>query len=294
MQIGFIGLGIMGSRMAANLQKAGYSLVVHNRTQAKAEALLGGGATWAQSPADVGRQVRTLFTMLGDPQAVEQTAQGADGFLTTLSPGSLWVDCSTVNPTFTRQMAAAAAQRGVRFLDAPVAGSKTPAAAGQLTFLVGGSAADLEEVRPYLDVMGQRIVPMGEQGMGASMKIVLNSLSGGAMAAFAEAMALGQALGLSQPALLNFLLGGPAVAGVVTGKRSRIETGHFDDPDFPLTWMRKDLQLASQTAYEHDVAMPLVNAAKEVYALAVRYGLGEADFSAIYRFLNVTQREFEA
>jgi 3-hydroxyisobutyrate dehydrogenase/glyoxylate/succinic semialdehyde reductase len=122
--------------------------------------------------------------------------------------------------------------------------------------------------------------------MGASLKIVLNSLFGGAMAAFAEAMALGQGLGLSQQVLLDFLLGGPAVAGIVTGKRDRIESGDFADADFPLYWMRKDLQLASQTAYEHDVAMPLVNAAKEVYALAVRYGLAEEDFSAIYRFLN--------
>ncbi len=98
-------------------------------------------------------------------------------------------------------------------------------------------------------------------------------IMGSRMAAFAEAMALGQALGLSQQVLLDFLLGGPAVAGIVTGKRDRIEAGDFGDPELPLYWMRKDLQLASQTVYEHDVAMPLVNAAKEVYAMALRYGL---------------------
>ncbi len=286
MKIGFIGLGIMGSRMAANLQKTGFELVVNNRTKEKAGALLAGGAAWADTPAAVAKQVDILFTMLGDPPAVAETALGRDGFLDQLRPGSLWVDCSTVNPSFSREMAAEAGRRQVRFLDAPVAGSKAPAAAGQLTFLVGGDAADVAEAKPYFDVMGQRVVHVGGQGMGTSLKIVFNSLLGGAMAAFSESMALGQALGLSQPVLLDFLLGSPAVPGIVTGKRARLEADAFGDADFPLQWMRKDLQLAAQTAYEQDVAMPMVNTAKEIYALAIRYGLGEEDFSAIYRFLN--------
>ena len=110
------------------------------------------------------------------------------------------------------------------------------------------------------------------------------------MAAFSESMALGQALGLSQPVLLDLLLGSPAVPGIVTGKRARLEADAFSDADFPLQWMRKDLQLAAQTAYEQDVAMPMVNTAKEIYALAIRYGLGDEDFSAIYRFLNKEHR----
>ena len=293
MTLGFIGLGIMGSRMAANLQKAGFELVVSNRTKEKAGALLAGGAVWADTPAAVAGQVDILFTMLGDPPAVAETAIGHDGFLDQLQPGSLWVDCSTVNPSFSRDMAGAAAQCQVRFLDAPVAGSKAPAAAGQLTFLVGGDAADVAEAKPYFDIMGQRVVHVGEHGMGTSLKIVFNSLLGGAMAAFSEFMALGQALGLPQSVLLDFLLGSPAVPGIVTGKRARLEADAFGDADFPLQWMRKDLQLAAHTAYEHDVAMPMVNTAKEIYALAIRYGLGDEDFSAIYRFLNARTQPSE-
>ena len=286
MTLGFVGLGIMGSRMAANLQKAGYDLVVHNRTEDKAGPLLAAGASWADTPAIVGHQVGTLFTMLGDPAAVEAMALGPDGFLDALAPGSLWVDCSTVNPSFSRQMAAAASQRPVRFIDAPVAGSKAPAAAGQLTFFVGGHPADVAEAKPYFDLMGQRLLHVGEHGMGTSLKIVFNAILAAGVAAFSEGLALGQSLGITQQTLLDVLLPSHVVPSVVAGKRGRIEADDFSDADFPLQWMRKDLQLASQTAYEQDVPMPVVSATKEIFALALQYGLGDQDFSAIYRFLN--------
>src|SRR5207237_10039338 len=123
MKIGFIGLGIMGSRMAANLQKHGHSLVVFNRTREKAEALVAEGGKWADSPAALALQVEVIFTMLAHPDAVEEAALGDDGFLRHPRPGQIWIDCSTVNPSFSRKMAAAATARGVRFLGGPVAGS---------------------------------------------------------------------------------------------------------------------------------------------------------------------------
>src|SRR5882757_11129962 len=124
MKIGFIGLGIMGSRMAANLQKAGCSLVVYNRTREKAETLVAGGAIWADSPAALAAQVEIVFTMLASPEAVREAALGKDGFLSHLASSRLWVDCSTVNPSFSKEMAAQAQARDVRFLDTPVTGSK--------------------------------------------------------------------------------------------------------------------------------------------------------------------------
>src|ERR1700690_3924068 len=124
MNIGFIGLGIMGSRMAANLQKCGHSLVIYNRTREKAEPLLSRGATWADSPATLATQVEIIFTMLAHPDAVEEVALGEEGFLPHLMPGRMWIDCSTVNPSFSRKMAAEAQARGIRFLGAPVTGSK--------------------------------------------------------------------------------------------------------------------------------------------------------------------------
>ena len=285
MKIGFIGLGIMGSRMAANLQASGYELIVHNRTASKADDLIAGGAVWADSPAAVAQQVDLLFTMLATPESVSKMALGPDGFLDHLPAGALWVDCSTVNPSFSRAMAEQAAARQVRLVDVPVAGTKAPAASGDLLFVAGGSGDDLEACRPYFDIMGRQTFHVGEQGMGVSMKMVLNMLLGVSMLAFAEAMALGQSMGLESEQLLETLIGSAVVAPFVAGKRPNIESGAYE-ADFPLRWMQKDLQLAATSAYENGVAMPMENAAKETYALAIRQGLGDMDFSAIYQFIN--------
>src|SRR5512135_1156470 len=139
MKIGFIGLGIMGSRMAANLLKKGHELVVFNRTKQKADQLIAAGAAWASSPAEAAKQVSVMITMLSKPDAVAEAAlMKKDAFLGNLPAGSLWIDCSTVNPSFSRLMAAEARQHNIRFLDAPVAGSKGPAEQAQLVFYVGG------------------------------------------------------------------------------------------------------------------------------------------------------------
>jgi 3-hydroxyisobutyrate dehydrogenase-like beta-hydroxyacid dehydrogenase len=285
MKIGFIGLGIMGSRMAANLQKCGHSVIIHNRTPQKAKPLLAIGAEWADSPADLAPNVEVLFTMLAHPDAVWEAALGENGFLAHLAPGRLWVDCSTVNPSFSRLMAAEAQARRIRFLGAPVTGSKEQAAAGKLVFWVGGESFDLEACLPLLECMGNRIVHAGGQGMGASLKMVMNQLLGTVMAAFAEGLALGQSLGLSHDVLFEALLNGPAAAPLLAAKRKRIESGNYEGPDFPLQWLQKDLHLASVSAYESGVAMPLTNVAKEVYRLAMRQGDGDKDFSAICGYL---------
>jgi 3-hydroxyisobutyrate dehydrogenase-like beta-hydroxyacid dehydrogenase len=290
MKIGFIGLGIMGSRMAANLQKHGCSLVVFNRTRAKAEPLLGACGTFSDSPAKVADQVDLLFTMLADPDAVEQAALGANGFLNYLRPNALWVDCSSVNPSFSKRMAAAAASQQIHFVDAPVTGSAAAAAEGTLVFWVGAEDADLETVRSLLLCMGNRIVHVGGHGMGTSMKMVVNLLLGNAMAAFAEGMALGEGLGISREVLFDSLLGMPAVAPFIAAKREKIETGNYE-AEFPLRWMQKDLHLASVSEYESDVAMPLTNAAKELYRLAMREGYATEDFSAIYDFLTTISQK---
>jgi 3-hydroxyisobutyrate dehydrogenase-like beta-hydroxyacid dehydrogenase len=150
MKIAFIGLGIMGSRMAGNLITAGYDLVVFNRTKDKAESLLTRGATWGSSPAETAKQAEILITMLATPEAVQQNALGHQGFLDHLQPRSIWVDCSTVNPSFSKKMASAAHQRKIRHIDAPVLGTKKPAQEGTLTFFVGGEQTDIEAIRPLL------------------------------------------------------------------------------------------------------------------------------------------------
>jgi len=265
------------------LQQQGYSLVVFNRTRAKAEPLLGPCGTFSDSPAKLAEQVNVLFTMLAHPDAVKQAALGANGFLDHLKPNAVWVDCSSVNPSFSKKMAVEAARREIHFVDAPVTGSAPAAAEAKLIFWVGTDPVDLERIRPLLLCMGNKIVHVGGHGMGTSMKMVINLLLGNAMAAFAEGMALGEGLGISREVLFDSLLGTPAVAPFLASKREKIESGNYE-AEFPLRWMQKDMQLAAASAYESGVAMPLTNTAKELYRLAMRGGHGTEDFSAIYEF----------
>lgn len=291
MKIGFLGLGIMGSRMAANLITAGHTLSVWNRSTDKAGPLQALGAQVAATPADAAAGKDVVITMLSNPEAVEETALGSDGFLDKMAARSLWMDSSTVNPTFTHRMALAAGQRKVRFVDAPVSGSKEAAEKGQLLFMVGASEDDLTELKPLLDIMGRGIVHVGPVGMGASLKMVNNMMVAEAYLAFIEGLLLAESVGIPQERFFE-IFGGPSaavVAPLVMGKRAKIETGDFE-ADFPLQWMQKDLHLAALTAYEHGLALPSANAAKEVFMLADRSGLGEEDFSAVIKFLSQKQQ----
>lgn len=283
MSIGFIGLGIMGSRMAANLLNEGVDLRVFNRSPEKTAPLADQGATVAASAADFAA-VDVLFTMLAHPEAITAVALGPDGFLNHLRPSTVWADCSTVTPSFSRRMAAEAHTRAVRFLDAPVAGSKLQAANAELVFFAGGAAGDVETCRPYFEKMGSKVVHVGEHGQGSALKVVVNTLLATAMATFAEAMALGQGLGLAPEMLLQVLVGGPVVPPFMRLKQEKIVQNKYE-ADFPLQWMRKDLQMAALAAYETAVPMPLAQSTKELYTQAMNAGLGELDFAAIYRFL---------
>ena len=280
MKVGFIGLGIMGSRMAANLLRHGHELVVFNRTASRAAPLVKLGAAGAATPAEAARGREIVFTMLADPRAVSAAAIGSQGFLEAMSPDSLWVDCSTVDPAFSRHMAREAAARGIRFLDAPVTGSLPVAEKGELTFLVGGDEKDLEQCRPLLSCMGRLVRHVGPNGMGTSLKLVINMLLADAMAAFSEALALGEALGFARGVLLETLLGGPVAAPFLAGKREKLAAGKFD-PEFPLRLMRKDLELVSATAEALGVRLPATQATRGLFARAEADGLAELDFSSV-------------
>ncbi len=284
MKIGFIGLGLMGIRMANNLIENGDELVVYNRTKNKAQPLIKKGAVFSDSPSEVGKQVDIIFTMLSDPPAIQNVAFGEFGFLNNLKQNSIWIDCSTVNPSFTKSTAAKVKKLNLRFIDAPVAGTIAPAEKGELTFFVGGDKKDVEIIRPLLELMGKKILHLGENGKGTSMKMVINLILGQAMIAFSEGLVLGESLGFSKDDLFNILIGGPVTAPFLAGKREKITKNNFD-PEFPLQWMYKDFQLAALTAYENSVALPMTNQTKELYALANRYGFSEKDFSSIYKFL---------
>ena len=284
MRIGFIGLGIMGRRMAGNLLEHGHELVVYNRTPEKADALTAAGAVRADSPAAAVGNVDVLVTMLATPAVIQTLALEEDGFLAAMPRGSRWLDCSTVPPGFVRWMAGLAGAQGVHLIDAPVAGTKGPAAAGELVFLAGGRKADIDFCRPLFEGMGQKVVHLGGVGQGAAMKMVFNLMLGSAMAAYAEALVLGEALGLSRETLSDVLTQAPVSAPFLKAKQALIDQDDFE-AHFPLRWMRKDLHLASQSAYEQGVATPALNAVKEIYALAEKAGLGHQDFAAVWKFL---------
>ncbi len=239
MKVGFVGLGIMGSRMAENLLKNGYKLIVYNRTKEKAEPLIKKGASPAGSPKDAGKNADIFFTMLADPDAVRETALGKDGFLLALKENSLWIDLSTVNPSFSIEMSKKAKEKKIRFLDAPVAGTAGPAERGELIIFVGGNEKDLNEAKPLLEKMGKKIIHMGKNGMGTSIKMVVNLMLGNAMVSFTEAMSLGKSLGLTEEVLFNSLLGGPVTPPFLTGKKEKIQNRNFD-AEFPLEHMQKD------------------------------------------------------
>ncbi len=285
MKIGFIGLGIMGSRMAENLLKNGYDLIVYNRTKEKAEPLVKKGASLAGSPKEIGKNCDIVITMLSNPVAVRETALGKEGFLLSLKENSLWIDISTVNPSFSIEMNDKARENGVRFLDAPVAGTVGPAEKGELIFFVGGDEKDLNEAKPLLEKMGKKIIHLGKNGMGTSMKMVVNLMLANSMVSFAEAMTLGESLGFSKDTLFNTLIGGPVTAPFLAGKKEKIRNEEYNT-EFPLEHMQKDLHLVDITAFENRISLPLSNISKEIYGLAVKKGFGEKDFSAVYEFLN--------
>ena len=274
----------MGSRMAANLARAGFELTVYNRTKDRAEPVLALGAKWAGSPAEAARSSDVVVTMLSTPEAVRGVALGEEGVLKAMTGGSLWMDCSTVNPSFSREMARHAQAAGVRFLDAPVGGTKGPAGQGTLIMMVGGDEEDVEWCRPIFDVVGQRTVHAGGHGMGSSLKMVVNLMLGTSMAVFAEGMLLGESLGLGRQMLLAAVPGSPVAAPFIELKKEMIESGDYD-AHFPLQWMHKDLHLAAVSAYEQGVALPTVNAAKELFQSAVQAGYGEKDFAALFQYV---------
>ncbi|MCE7995026.1 MAG: NAD(P)-dependent oxidoreductase [Roseivirga sp.] len=281
MKIGFIGLGIMGSRMAANLQKAGHDLVVYNRTASKAQELVSLGARSAESPAEAARGAEVVITMLSTPDVVKQLTEE---FLPVMPKGAIWIDISTVNPSFSREMGKLSAGYQIRFVDAPVAGSKVAAENAELLFLAGGKEEELTDMAPLFDIMGKKTLYLGEMGNGTNVKMLINLMLAQSMATFSEAIALGKGMGLAEGQLLNILTATPVVAPVMGLLKERLLDGNFD-VNFPLRWIHKDIMLALDTASELSVPMPSLGQTEALYKNAMDSGMGDLDFSAIYKAL---------
>lgn len=284
MKVTFIGLGIMGSRMAKNLLKNGVDITVFNRSKEPVEQLQTQGAKTASTAQDAVKDADIVFTMLSTPNVVRTVAFGEKGFIETMKENTLWVDCSTVNPSFSSEMNALAQAANIRFIDAPVAGTLPHAENAQLTFFVGGSENDVAEVKPFMEFMGQKVVHVGEVTKGASLKMLINAMLGQSMVIFSEALLLGEKMGLGKEFLLEMLPNSVVAAPFTKFKAGMIKNDSYDVM-FPLEWMQKDMELVTRTAYEHNQSLYLANLTKDLFMSAKNAGLGRLDFAAIHRFL---------
>ena len=284
MNISFIGLGLMGSRMASNILKGEHQITVYNRTRSAADELSKNGALVADSTVEAVSSSDIVFTMLSDPSVVEKVASGQNGFLQHMQKGALWADCSTVDPMFSRRMFEAASQHDVRFIDAPVAGTLPHAESAQLIFYVGGLAEDYQEVSPLLDLMGQKAMHMGPIGAGAAFKMLVNMMLAQSMLVFSEAVLLGRSMGIDEELMLEVLPKLPVIAPVTQFKTDMMRK-HEYPVQFPLELMQKDLHLASLCSYEYNQPLLMTNLAKEIYANAKKAGYGREDFGAVYEHM---------
>ncbi|WP_029215469.1 NAD(P)-dependent oxidoreductase [Kallotenue papyrolyticum] len=282
--VALLGLGLMGSGMAHNLLKAGYELTVYNRTRARAEPLAQAGAQVADTPRAAAQQAEVVISMVADDRASRAVWLGEDGALAGAPAGAILIESSTLSSAWVRELAHLAAERGCALLDAPVRGSRDQAAAGELNFLVGGDAALLERVRPVLEAMGRRIDYLGPTGSGAIMKLINNQLAGVQVAALAEALAVAERAGLDLRQVVTLLINGAPGSPIVKGKAAPIAARDYRT-NFALRWMHKDLSYALEEAVQHNIALPTVAAAREIYRLAIAQGHADQDFCAVAEVL---------
>src|ERR1700758_350372 len=253
--VGFIGLGLMGKPMAGNLLKAGFPLFIWNRTKDRADELVREGAKFGANPRETAAQVDVLITIVSDPPAVEGILWGADGALAGLRRGSTYIDSSTISPDLVRRAAAACAEKGVDYLDAPVTGGDWGAKKGELVFMIGGKPEVFERVKPIFEVMGKKFFLLGPNGAGQTVKLAMNLILALQVEAFAEALALVLRAGLAGEKLLEVLQSSMGRSGLVDIKAPMMLKGEYA-PSFPLRLMHKDLTLALDLGNQLGVALP--------------------------------------
>ena len=281
--IGLIGLGLMGAPMGMNLLKAGFPLVVWNRTRSKAEALVGAGAKLAPDPRGLAGLADVLITIVSDPPALEEVLFGATGALAAMRRGTTLIDSSTVSPDLARRLAAACAERGVDFLDAPVTGGTWGAKSGELVFMVGGKAEVLERVKPVLQAMGKKFPLLGPNGAGQTVKLGMNLLLALQVDAFAESLALVTGAGVPADKLMEVFQASMARSGVLDVKAPMMVKGEYP-ASFPLRLMHKDVRLALELARERGVDLPCGEAAYATYSAVLGLSKDDPDFSSVARF----------
>src|SRR5512134_1207070 len=284
-KVGFIGLGIMGEPMCRNVLAGGHDVVVYNRTPAKMAPLVEAGAKAALSLAELVRRSEVVITMVSDPAAVRDVVTARGGLLSALSPGMTYIDMTTVSPETSREIAILVRGTGASFLEAPVLGSRRPAAEGSLVILTGGDAEVSLRSEPLLRTMGRKVVHMGDTGMAAHMKLIINQIMGAVLCVFAEAALTGMEAGLPAGKILDVIDRSVVACPAIRAKGPDMLGERVFTPAFPLKHAHKDMRLAVEAGEATGVPTPVTKAACELFAAARDKGVGDRDISAVLRVL---------
>jgi 3-hydroxyisobutyrate dehydrogenase-like beta-hydroxyacid dehydrogenase len=282
--LGFIGLGVMGSRMVKRLLDAGHTVTGYNRTRSKAQWLLELGMQWDETPAAAAQGADVVFSMVANTAALQAITGGADGVLAGLRPGAIFVDMSTVSPTVSRTLAAQVAALGAQMLDAPVSGSVITLEEGRLSLMVGGDRGAYERVVPILQDIGPKVTYVGANGLAASMKIATNLSLAVQMLAFSEGVLLAEKSGIARETAVEVLLNS-VIASPMVKYRGPFVLGLPEEAWFDVNMMQKDLLLALDMGRELDVPLPTTAVTNEMLTAARGMGLADKDFAVVFEVL---------
>ncbi|PWH12498.1 MAG: 2-hydroxy-3-oxopropionate reductase [Anaerolineae bacterium] len=280
LKVGYIGLGLMGKAIARNILKAGFPLVVHNRSRAAVQELVAEGASQAFSPAEVAAQVDVVFTNLPDTPDVESVVLGPGGIGETIRPGSVYVDNSTIKPAAARRIAEELAKKGVWALDAPVSGGDIGARNATLTIMVGGDAEALAKVMPVFRVMGKTVTHVGGPGAGQVAKAANQIMVAAQMVAMGELLLFSQKAGVDPRKVVEAIKGGAAQCWTLDVKPSRLFAGNRS-PGFKAYMQAKDLNIVLETAREYGIPLPSTAEHAQLFHAMLQMGMGELDNSAV-------------
>ena len=282
--LGFVGLGVMGGRMAKRLLDAGHSVTGYNRTKSKAQWLLDLGMKWADTPRAVAGSSDVVFSMIANNSALRAVTEGNDGIVAGLSAGKIYVEMSTVSPAAIRELAKQVETKGAEMLDAPVSGSSITLEEGKLSFMVGGKRETFEKVLPYLQAIGPKATYVGGHGLAASMKIATNLSLAVQMLAFSEGLLLAEKSGIGRETAVEVLLNS-VMASPMVKYRGPFVLKMPDEVIFDVNMMQKDLLLALEMGRQLDVPLPTTSITNEFLTAARGMGLAEKDFAILFEVL---------
>ncbi len=282
--LGFVGLGVMGSRMVNRLLDKGHVVTGHNRTRSKAQWLIERGMRWAGSPRAVSAAADVTFVMVTNARALEAIAYGPDGLLAGLSEGKLLIDMSTVSPAASRALASKVREKGADMVDSPVSGSVTTLEQGKLSVMVGGRRETFERVKPLLEDIGPKVTYVGENGLALSMKIATNLSLAVQMLAFSEGVLLAEKSGIAREAAVEVLTHS-AVASPMIQYRGPFVLRMPEEAWFDVNMMQKDMLLAMELGRQLDVPLPTTAVANEFLTAARAMGMAKQDFAVVFEVL---------